>query len=195
MKKIYLLFLFLFFQKTYSSQYNRTLGDPNYGTPLVPLITAVTHTDGPILELGSGDFSTPILHALCSGKKRLIVTTDTDKAWLSLFDDLETEWHKFVYVPVYNDFGVASSPHNWNDIGNDYHWSVVLVDHRPGERRRVDIQRLRNNTDIFVIHDTQEPSYEWSILLTFKYSYTYTRYNTYTTIISDTIDVRKMFES
>jgi len=50
----------------------RKLDNPNWGTHQVPLITVVVNTKGPILELGCGDFSTPILHALCTAEKRLL---------------------------------------------------------------------------------------------------------------------------
>lgn len=174
----------------------RNLADPNYGTHMVPLATVVAHTSGPVLELGCGDFSTPLLHAICSVNKRLLVSTDTDKKWLSLFLDLENEWHKFIYVPVYtDDLNANPQPKKWDTIGTDVHWAVVLVDHRPGERRIEDVQRLRSHTDIFVVHDTQQPTYGYEpILSTFKYKYIYERYTTTTTLVSDTIDIAALFE-
>ena len=175
---------------------NRSLGNPNYGTHMVPLVTAVVNTNGPVLEMGCGDYSTPLLHAICSSQKRILVTTDTDKQWLHLFMDLETDWHQFIYVPVYDDDkNLNPKPHIWNTIGNDHHWSVVLIDHRPGERRKVDIQRLRNNVEIFVVHDTQYHGYKYEpVLATFKYRFVYKRYKTQTTLVSDTIDIQKFFE-
>lgn len=58
---------------------SRVLGDANWGTHQTPLISAVMHTKGPILELGCGDFSTPLLHAICSTNQRMLLSTDTDK--------------------------------------------------------------------------------------------------------------------
>lgn len=168
----------------------------NFSTHMAALITSVVNTDGPVLELGCGDFSTPLLHAICSVNKRFLLSTDTDKKWLNLFIDLEQPWHQFLYVPVYeDDWTTNPKPHLWDEVGNDRHWGVVFVDHRPGERRVVDIQRLRSNADIIVVHDTEQPSYNYEpVLKTFKYKYVYERYLVTTTVVSDTIDVRKLFE-
>lgn len=170
----------------------------NYGTHMTCLLTAAINTSGPILEMGAGDYSTPLLHAVCAKDKRYLLSTDTDKAWLSHFIDLETDWHQFSYVNVYeDDWEVNPKPELWNAIGGDRHWSVVFVDHRPGERRAVDIARLRLNTDIFVVHDTEPSEYTdygyEPLLSTFKYRYVHKRYTTYTTVVSDTIDVREFF--
>lgn len=175
---------------------NRSLSDPNYGTHMIPLTVAVLNTSGPVLELGCGDYSTPLLHALCANESRTLISADTDKKWLSLFKDLESKWHRFVYVPVYqDDWEKNPNPQKWSDIGNDTHWSVVLIDHRPGERRIVDIIRLRDHVDVFVVHDTQQPTYGYdAVFKTFKYKYTYMRYATTTTLLSDTIDVAAIFK-
>ena len=136
-----------------ASKYKNQAG--GIGSHITPLLVAIAHTDGPILELGCGDFSTPQIHAICSKLKRLILSTDTSKDWLDRFVHLKTSWHNFQYVPVYeNDWDKNPKPQMWDAVGNDIHWSVVLVDHRPGERRVVDIDRLRHNADIIVVHDT-----------------------------------------
>ncbi len=175
----------------------RLMIDAGCGTHIFCLSTAVMNTDGPILEMGSGDFSTPLLHALCATHKRFLLTTDTDKKWLGYFEDLQTEWHHFEYVPVYDDdWSLNPKPWQWDNVARDTHWAVVFIDHRPGERRIEDIQRLRDHTDIFVIHDTETASYGYGPLLsTFKYIYVDRRYTTYTTVASDTIDVSQFFQT
>lgn len=198
MKKAFFLIMFLmivFYSENIKANL-RLLGDANYGTHMVPLITAVTHTQGAVLEMGSGDFSTPLLHAICSKTERYLLSVDTDQSWLNLFIDLKRDWHDLKYVPVFSDdFSKDPKPHLWDTIGTDRYWGVVFIDHRPGERRRIDINRLRKYADIIVVHDTQEPSYGYeSILNTFKYKFIYDRYATTTTLVSDTIDVRLLFE-
>ena len=64
----------------------------------------------------------------------------------------------------------------------------------PGPRRAVDIQRLRAQTDIFVVHDTQYYKSCSSLLATFKYKFIYKRYKIETTVASDTIDVTTFFK-
>lgn len=174
----------------------RPAGNVSVGTHMAALTAAVINTDGPVLEMGSGDYSTPLLHALCAKNKRFLLTTDTDKKWLNYFRDLENDWHSFEYVPVYeDDWMVNPKPALWDNVAKDMHWSVVLIDHRPGERRIEDIKRLRKNADIFVVHDTEEPSYGYGpILSTFKYVYIDVRYTTQTTVVSDTIDITQFFK-
>ncbi len=168
-----------------------------YGTHLIPLLVAVVNTDGPILEMGSGHNSTPALHALCSATGRYLLTTETDKKWMNQFSYLEQSWHQFQYVPVYDDdFEVNPKPHLWDSVGANIHWGVVFVDHRPAERRKVDIARLKGQADIIVVHDTEgAPCYDYeSVLKTFKYRYDYKKYSPWTTLVSDSIDVLSLFK-
>ena len=169
------------------------------GAPIkLPLITAVAHISGPILELGCGDFSTPLLHAICSVNQRALLSADADKKWLCLFLDLEMTWHKFIYIPVFEN---PKNPraNEWDQVGKDVHWSVVFIDHAPANRRAIDIQRLRTHTDIFIVHDTERPyhqgfkNYE-PVLKNFKYKFEYKRYKTQTTLVSDTVDVATLFK-
>lgn len=159
------------------------------------LLTAVAHTRGPILEMGAGDFSTPLLHGVCSNEKRLLLTVDTSLENIHDFIDLKTSWHYFGYVPVFEDDWEANpNPELWNLVGNDADWAVVFINHRPGTRRVQDIERLRSHTAVFVVCDTQEAGYGYApVLDTFKYTYVDTRYATHTTIASDSIDVSKFF--
>ncbi|MDB2614445.1 hypothetical protein N9Y92_04750, partial [Chlamydiales bacterium] len=180
-----------------SNQKNRkiSLMDANYGTHMVPLMTVVLNTKGPVLEMGCGDYSTPLLHSLCSVEKRLLLSTETDLKWMNLYVDLENSWHHFQYVPCYeDDWEVNPKPRLWDHVGKKMHWGVVFVDHRPGERRIEDVTRLRNQADVIVVHDTEQSTYRYEpVLSTFKYRYVYERYATQTTIVSDTIDVSLFF--
>jgi len=174
---------------------NRTLSDPEYGTHMTPLITAVISTTGPVFELGCGDYSTPLLHSICKKQNRYLLSTDTSKEWIKLFINMKSDIHDFVYVPVYeDDWEKNPVPELWNNIGNDKRWGVAFIDHRPGERRKDDIKRLKDKSDIIVVHDTEQPAYGYEpILNKFKFRYDYKRYNIYTTIVSDTVDVTNFF--
>jgi len=142
----------------------RNIGnDSKFATHMPALITAVVNTDGPVLEMGCGDFSTPLLHAICAANKRFLLTAETNRNWMNLFVDLERNWHQFQHV---------DSVRGWNDIGLGVYWSVVFIDHAPGERRVVDIRRLRSYADVFVVHDTQHWGYRYEpTLSSFKYKY------------------------
>jgi len=178
-------FLFCFFVVGVQAKGRPIANKSSYGTHMAPLITAVMNTDGPILEMGCGDFSTPLLHAICAEKNRFLLSAETDEAWMNFFLDLERDWHQFCYV---------NSEEDCDKVGADVHWSVVLIDHAPAERRIVDIKRLRKNTDIFVVHDTEQRGYNYKkILPSFKYKFTYKRYSKTTTLVSDTVDVAAFF--
>lgn len=172
---------------------NRKMSDSVYGTHICPLLTAVLHTKGDVLEMGTGDFSTPLLHSLCLQQKRNLHSTDTDKEWLKLFLDLQSPTHTFQFVPVYES--VIPNHHCWDSVGNQK-WGVVFIDHRPGERRAVDIVRFRNDAEIIVVHDTETPSYGYEQAFQyFKYRYDYKRYSVWTTLVSNTVDVQRLFET
>lgn len=160
-----------------------------YGTHITPLTTAVLATYGPVFEMGSGDFSTPLLHSICKRMNREMLTADTDKDWLLNFKDLASPEHKFIYVPVYE----LKDPSLWGKVGNQK-WSVVFIDHRPGERRALDILRFKELAEIIVVHDTENPGYQYeNSFKEFKYRYDYLRYSVRTTLVSNFIDVSKLF--
>ena len=153
--------------------------DYPYSTHIAPLATVIMNTVGDVLEMGCGDFSTPLLHALC--KNRKLITAESNKDWLDFFIDLRSNQHIIKHVS------------NWDDIVGNF--DVVLIDHAPASRRSVDIARLRPTTNIFIAHDSEKKRlYNYGILDTFKYKYVYDRYTKTTTIVSDSIDVKKFFE-
>lgn len=161
-----------------------------YATHL-PLLAACVHrTRGPVLELGSGDYSTPLLHALCSRSieseaPRTVVTLDSDAVWLARYDDLRTPWHAIELVTDWaaRDFRVVERAR----ACADRIWSVAFVDHSPGEQRVASIERLRNLAQWIVVHDTEAACYGYEPLLSsFKYRYDDRRQSTWTTVLSMT---------
>lgn len=205
----YLVLIFFTASCPASSNSGRLLGgNPNYGTHMAALLTAVLHTTGPVLEMGCGDYSTPLLHALCKPTKRLIVSADCDQNWLNRFRYMENNLHQFIYVDLnkrtikikYKKRVIQKVIYDhiekWNAIGTEQRWGVVLIDHDPFDRRAVDIMRLRSNADIIVVHDTQDPSYGYEpVLAQFKYRYTYNQYAVTTTLVSDVVDVATLFDT
>src|SRR3990172_11772218 len=80
------------------------------------LIKAVQLTRGPVLELGAGIFSTPLLHWLCAEERRPLVTCETDPQYYGFARKFRTNTHRAVLIA------------NWNNIDTQTYWSVVLVD-------------------------------------------------------------------
>lgn len=143
--------------------------DPNVGSFLPALEWVCERTDGPILELGGGYFSTPYL-ASWHERGRLVATYEFDASWA---EELRDRFH-----------------HRITDILPGGHWSVVLVDCE-GWSRKPYFQALEPRTDVFVIHDSQDP---W-IPDGFYDRYAYrkdTGDNPRTTIISNLLNVEDM---
>ena len=153
-----------------------------------PALAGIMHnTEGPVLEMGAGDFSTQLLHALCMNTDRKLYTCDLAKETLNLFQYMVKSWHKFIHV---------TEASMWDNIGNEEeHWGVVFIDHLPKERRAVELQRLRDKVDVFVVHDTNDESFGLEeVLSSFKYRSTFTHYTPHTTVVSDTVDIEKLFD-
>ena len=147
-----------------------------YGTHLPVLTYFVSKTTGPVLELGSGFFSTPTLNLLC--KDRLLVTADSNKEWIRKFYALKNDNHLFFEVDDWSKFDYI-----------DKQWDVAFVDHAPGERRVVDIERLKKTSKYVLVHDSEERGYGYEPTLSkFKYRYDYKFFRTWTTIVSDFCD-------
>lgn len=126
--------------------------DP-YATHLRALVAVVCGTRGPVLELGAGDYSTPVLHGLCAGLGRKLVTVDADPECLGRYRHLETLNHKLL------------SAGDWTLPTCDQLWSVVFVDHAPVERRGKEIERFRWQAEYLVIHDADDPETHGSVRL------------------------------
>lgn len=111
-------------------------------THMNTLIKAVQATDGPVLELGSGFFSTPLLHWLCAENSRKLVSYEDDMEYFEYLKQFKSRNHRTRFVE------------DWDKIDIEKHWSVVLIDHR-ADRRAIDAIRLKNFADYIVIHDSQ----------------------------------------
>ena len=76
-----------------------------WGSHIRLLSSAALATNGDILEMGTGYFSTPMLHDIVSSSlsPRMLVSSDTDLGWLFKFVDNSSAFHQMVGVPVYED--------------------------------------------------------------------------------------------
>ncbi len=157
-------------------------GLADMGTHFPVLAAAVAGTEGPILELGCGHYSTPMLHQMGLLLNRRVVTVETDAAWMRLFEDMSSELHVFKHI----------GENEWERYPIEgRHWGVAFVDCKPGEYRKILVTRLKDHATYIVVHDTEtdhntgadyglEPVFE-----TFLYRSDYCRYRPYTTVVSD----------
>lgn len=102
-------------------------------------------TAGPVLELGCGAGSTPLIHQFAPGRK--IVTVDNDPTWLiPLKNQYENQDHQFLLVA------------DWKEALQDPRlqgpWDVVFVDQNPWEARHESLLKFKDTAQFLLLHDS-----------------------------------------
>lgn len=96
---------------------------------------ALEATEGPVLELGAGEGSTPYFKQYCHDENRTFRSYDSNQDWAK-------------------KMGVYYNDGNWDALNCwEIHWSVVLLDLAPGEYRRIALMKL--SADIICVHDSE----------------------------------------
>ena len=130
----------------------------SYSTHLPWLAACFMHTTGLVVEFGSGDYSTNMLHALCAATGRPLITVETDKQFVKRFlGDLDgADMHNFMQPSEY--------------VGADIEPFVGLafIDCEPPEQRGLLLEQYRKRTQIIVCHNTESPAYNYDFSK-FKY--------------------------
>lgn len=88
----------------------------------------------PVLEMGCGEGSTPYLMQYLKTDKRKLISYDYDKEWADKYN--------------------ANHVTDWDAIEHE-NYSVILIDHSPGERRYLDVIKLAKKCDYMIIHDSE----------------------------------------
>lgn len=159
------------------------------------LIWAVENTTGPVLELGCGDYSTPLLHDLLKDTKRKLVSVDDDLTWMGRFSKLTSITHSFV----------VTNQTKWKETIDSFaniKWGVVFVDQgytkEIGDPARIySVQRLAECAEYIVAHDAdflpqmQSTNYNWDMYFP-KYTPIVQRKGPPSYIISKTHDVKTL---
>ena len=150
-----------------------------YDTHRSPLREAIARTTGPVLELGMGDGSTPILNRVAVLCDRLVCSYDHIAAWVEKYQGLRGPQHRIELVTSYDDCPIEET-----------RWAVAFVDHAPEGRRVIDLARLVQVTQVIVVHDTEHPDYGYDrIFGLFKYRLDYKTHVPWTSLLSNHIDV------
>jgi hypothetical protein len=152
-----------------------------YGTHIPILVKIMGITKGPVLEMGCGFSSTPLLYWLCQEQGRKFVSFENDEKWIKKVG------YPVTYVKDWDKADIEKA-----------HWSVALLDHRPGERRHLDALRLKDKADFIILHDS-EPGmdiyYQYSkIYPSFKYRFDYTKFLPHTVVLSNLTNVQKFLK-
>lgn len=152
------------------------------GTHLPVLMKLMSITDGPVLEVGGGLYSTPFLHWACFQNKRELVTYEDTLTYFKITKRYNSDFHKVILVD------------NWDSMPIERYWDIAFIDHAPGERRKIEIARLANFAKYIVVHDTESVQEELyglkEIYPLFKYKYNYREAKPNTTILSNFINFK-----
>jgi predicted O-methyltransferase YrrM len=127
----------------------------HYGTHKRLLVKHMMQTTGPVIELGAGNYSTPILHEIAAAQGRHLTTVDNNPEWLNKFRVFESTGHTLTLLKSWDDFAVTE-PHG-----------LAFVDHAdpPGHPRWLQVLKLLQPTSVIVIHDTEDETYGYAKLM------------------------------
>ena len=160
----------------------------NYGTFLPGLMKAVEKTNGDVLELGMGMFSTPYLHYQCLLANRQLTSYDNDQNWAQFFIDYGYQ-QPHHHIVVVDDYAKANI---------DKWWDVVLIDHSPDFRRVIEARRLANLAKYIIIHDSNgryEKVYHYSeIYPLFKFKTIWDKDARHATVLSNFSDLKDFWK-
>lgn len=110
------------------------------------LLACVATTDGPVLEIGMGHVSTPVLHSVLCPRRRLVSLEDHDE-FREMFQDYAIDGHEILPDNAGVVAGMTLRPR----------WGVVFIDDSPGGRERaVQVDLFLPVADYIVMHDAQQ---------------------------------------
>lgn len=116
-----------------------------YFTHQPVLVKGLKQSVGPVLELGSGEGSTDLIHNYCSKHNRKVTTVENNISWMDRYKDrLKEEWHQFIYT------------NNWEETINqltEHLWGLVFIDQDCWKARAYSFKKLIKCCDFIVIHD------------------------------------------
>lgn len=119
-----------------------------YQSHLPALLACIAATEGAVLELGVGHFSTPQLHALLYSKFQILISADDNEGWINEFKKYyDPERHRLLLVDYKEAIPLFAKER----------WGVAFIDHSPGgENRAAAFKALIEVSDYVVMHDAQK---------------------------------------
>lgn len=152
-----------------------------FSSHLPLLIEAVYDTEGDVLEMGMGLYSTPVLHwMLFTDPRRKLVSLESDKRFVDMLGGFRSQNHEIRHVT------------DWDSEPIERPWSVVFIDHDEN-RRSIDAIRVANYAMLVVLHDTchaTEKKYGYEkVYPHYKYQFKFEGVRPKTTVLSNLIPV------
>jgi uncharacterized protein YqjF (DUF2071 family) len=112
-----------------------------WASHLPALFSCLLATSGPVLEVGSGEWSTPLLRKYCEVAGRFFQSFEEDPAWA-----MKTV---SAYCPL------SQMTTTLRNCASEK-WSIVFLDHN-GHRRAADALLFVDSAEYIVIHDYPAP--------------------------------------
>lgn len=169
--------------------------DLGVGSHVPILAAAIARTTGPILECGTGHWSTHMIRWLARGRE--VNSMDTDKAWLDIFIALYEKPMEMTFSIVRGADQHHGLIATWVAYGKSlnaehYKDGICFLDQSPGEARVPMAKAIKGKFKFIVAHDTEADippgggNYGWKQLDGyFKYQYTFMDVRPWTTVYSD----------
>ena len=125
-----------------------------YATHQRLLVKYMMQTAGPVIELGAGNYSTPILHEIAAAQDRHLTTVDNNPEWLNRFKVFESAGHALTLLPSWDAFQAEPC-------------GLAFVDHAdpPAHPRWIQVEKLMPVAGVIVIHDTEDDLYGYARLI------------------------------
>jgi hypothetical protein len=116
-----------------------------FGSHQNVLLKVLGMIKNPVLELGSGEYSTELIHNELLHKNIGIVTVDHDSKWLGKYKYLSNANHRFVRCPVNRMPSFLSA--------DKTNWGLVFVDFGNWDVRSLAVLKYKDTADYVVVHD------------------------------------------
>jgi hypothetical protein len=144
----------------------------------IPILAKIMQiSNGPVMELGIGIYSSPLLHTFCDMEKRFLDSYEDHEDWYDYHGMFKSDLHHITFVKDWSTIPIEKR-----------HWGVIFIDH-VGDRRSVDAIRAAQNADYVVLHDSNgrdDYHYHYSRAYPyFKYRYIFNKIHPHTTIVSN----------
>jgi len=158
------------------------------GSHIPVLVKVLEISTGPVLELGTGLNSTPVIHWFCNESKRQVESYESSEMFYLAARNYRNDFHGVHSVEILG---------GWDNINFEAtHWGMVFIDHAPGKRRVEEMIRLANHADYVVVHDTESRS-DWHYKYSkgfpnYKYRFDYTKAYPHTSVLSNVKDLSEL---
>ena len=149
----------------------------HWGSHLPVLIRLMEMTEGDVLELGTGLYSTPFLHYACLIQGRKLVSYENTPEYFTTYKDYNCPWHQVIFVK------------DWKDAGIRRKWGLAFIDNAPEESRKDLALKIANWARVIALHDgdpkVDKFTHYSEIIPLFRKNFNYTGQSPNTLVLSN----------